>query len=254
MAFSYDEKTGNGVQRAFTFSFEGQDEAYIREEDLVVTVNGVEALFTLTSTNSLELPTAPEQGTVILIRRVMPKNLPYADFKRGNNFGQEVLNNSFLQLLYVIHELLDGFLPEGYEIQQDLPINGDLFVNGKASATESDPNSSNSLVNYREGDKRYKDPLMQAIGDFQSAITNVQAQISGGAPLEASAFSPVSWHDQVIENSVTIPDDKNAWSFGPVMSISQGSAVTVGEGSYWTIAEDSDINSNPFQSIDQGEL
>jgi len=77
---------------------------------------------------------------------------------------------------------------------------------------------------------------MQAIGDFQSAITNVQAQISGGAPLEASAFSPVSWHDQEVTNSISIPENKNAWSFGPVMSISSGQSVTISSGSFWTIA------------------
>ena len=70
----------------------------------------------------------------------------------------------------------------------------------------------------------------------QDADANLQSQISGGTPLEASAFSPVSWHDQTIENSVTIPPSKNAWSFGPTMTIEEGQAVTVSEGSFWTIA------------------
>ena len=65
---------------------------------------------------------------------------------------------------------------------------------------------------------------------------NLQSQISGAAPLEASAFSPISWHGQVIQNSVAIPDNVNAWSFGPEMTIAAGHSVTIGENSHWTIA------------------
>jgi len=81
-----------------------------------------------------------------------------------------------------------------------------------------------------------KDELDTTISNYQSADANLQTQISGGAPLEASAFSPISWHDQVVENSVTIPENKNAWSFGPTMSVAPGQSVTVSNGSFWTIA------------------
>lgn len=70
----------------------------------------------------------------------------------------------------------------------------------------------------------------------QEADANLQAQLTGNVPLEASAFSPISWHKQVIENSVDIPDDVNAWSFGPTMTIAHGQAVTIGNNSFWTIA------------------
>src|SRR5690606_22433922 len=70
----------------------------------------------------------------------------------------------------------------------------------------------------------------------QEADANLQDQISGGAPLEASAFSPISWHGQTIQNSVNIPANVNAWSFGPTMTIAPGQSVTIGENSFWTIA------------------
>jgi len=261
MAFSYVNRSGNGSEKAFTFSFEGQDDGYIREEDLVVTVGGVLAPFSLLSSNTLELVDAPPIGEGnVLIRRIMPKDVPYADFKRGNNFGQEVLNNSFLQLLYVVHEILDGFFPEGYTVRdavvflEDVMLNADLYVDGKVEVTNSDSTIGNSVVNFEKGDERYKVPFDEAVVALQSADANLQNQLTGNVPLAASAFSPISWHDQVIQNSVTIPDDKNAWSFGPVMSVAQGVAVTLGEGSYWTIAEGSDISSNDLQNIDQGEL
>lgn len=70
----------------------------------------------------------------------------------------------------------------------------------------------------------------------QEADANLQDQISGGAPLESSAFSPISWHGQTIQNSVNIPANVNAWSFGPTMTIAPGQSVTIGENSFWTIA------------------
>ena len=327
MAFSYVKRSGNGTQKAFTFSFTGQDEGYFRDEDLVVVVDGELASFSLTSSNTLELSVAPPAGEDnVLIRRVMPKDVPYANFKRGNNFGQEVLNNSFLQLLYIVHESLDGFFPEGYTIQsairfiEDATIDGNLYVNGKAEVTDSDQSVPDSVVNFREGDDRYKEPLESEVierkqedsnirdelmseesnirdelrsedsrirsefgaadssirselrsedssirdelrtedssirSEFGAADANIQSQLAGEVPLEASAFSPISWHDQGIQNSIIIPDNKNAWSFGPVMSVAPGAAVTVGEGSYWTIAEGSDISLNELQNTDQGEL
>lgn len=73
--------------------------------------------------------------------------------------------------------------------------------------------------------------------NYQSADTSLQSQISGGEPLTGSAFSEISWHDQSISNSIAVPSSKNAWSFGPVMSIATGQAVTIGAGSTWTIAD-----------------
>jgi len=254
MTFSYVQRSGNGTQKAFTFSFTGQDEGYFRDEDLVVFVDGAVVPFSLTSSNTLELSVAPPVGDGnVFIRRIMPKDVPYADFKRGNNFGQEVLNNSFLQLLYIVHESLDGFFPEGYTIQsairfvEDATIEGNLYVDGRAEVTNSDQSVPDSVVNFREGDDRYKAPFDAEVlerkqedsnirSEFGAADANIQRQLTGEVPLESSAFSPISWHDPIIENSVTIPDGKNAWSFGPTMTIDAGQTITVGLNSFWTIA------------------
>jgi len=65
---------------------------------------------------------------------------------------------------------------------------------------------------------------------------SLQAQLSGTNPPMGSAFSVISWHDQSVTNSITIPQNKNAWSFGPVVTVNPGQVVTVGTGSFWTIA------------------
>ncbi|MNQ05916.1 hypothetical protein D3C85_186570 [compost metagenome] len=74
-----------------------------------------------------------------------------------------------------------------------------------------------------------------------------------------SAFSMISWHDQVITNSIIIPDNKNAWSFGPTITIALGQFVTVGTDSFWTIANgattgDGTLNPEIPDPLDMGVL
>ncbi|MGL4584100.1 MAG: hypothetical protein ACRCVU_14105 [Flavobacterium sp.] len=81
-----------------------------------------------------------------------------------------------------------------------------------------------------------KSELTDEINARASGDANLQAQLTGNVPLEASAFSVISWHDQSVSNSVNIPNNKNAWSFGPTVAIDLGQVVTIGTGSFWTIA------------------
>lgn len=149
-------------------------------------------------------------------------------------------------------------------MNQDLDMNSFALLN-----VQTDVNDPDSLLTVGDADVRYYNVLgdtltgpmnvnSQVITGLKVAVlptepvrkqefdgevnariaadANLQAQMTGNVPLEASAFSPISWHDQTIDNSVAIPDDKNAWSFGPTMTISPGQAVTVGANSFWTIA------------------
>lgn len=273
MAFSYVQATGDGVNNAYTFSFTGQDQGYLRESDIEVTVDEAPASFTLLSSNSLELGIVPDEGSTIIIRRVMPKDETYADFKSGNNFGQEVLNNSFLQLLYVVHELLDGWFPEGFTVREAVD-----YLEGLRSLAP-DPSDPDSVVTFGTGDTRYinvdgdsmqgplvvreaqldseparKVELDSEILARQSADSNFQNQLTGNVPLESSAFSPISWHDQEISSSVIIPEGKNAWSFGPTVSIASGQSVSISTGSYWTVSDGQALESGTIQNYDEGVL
>jgi len=86
-----------------------------------------------------------------------------------------------------------------------------------------------------------------------AADANIQEQLTGNVPLESSAFSPISWHKQTIDNSVNIPAGMNAWSFGPDMTISDGQQVVIPEGSHWTIA-DGQLVTASASNVDYGEL
>ncbi|WP_312465703.1 phage tail fiber domain-containing protein [Atlantibacter hermannii] len=85
-------------------------------------------------------------------------------------------------------------------------------------------------------DEAIQESVEQEVSARQEAIENIQEQLTGNIPLEASAFSVISWHKQTVDNSINIPDKVNAWSFGPTVEISEGQSVKVGEGSFWTIA------------------
>ena len=126
MNFTYTRDIGDGNKTIFTMSFAGQDKGYIATTNVHVYVNGIEVQFTINplDPNKVYLSTAPAVGADVLIRRIMPKSVPYSDFKNGNPFSQDTLNNTNLQQLYVVQELLDGFLPDGFYMKQDVNMGG----------------------------------------------------------------------------------------------------------------------------------
>lgn len=129
--------------------------------------------------------------------------------------------------------------PIAYVIKQHT-TNGAILVDAsypKQDAGDVRVNSTNSLPfsTVQQALQTIQDTLLSEIDSRATADSSLQAQLGGQAPLTASAFSPISWHAQVIENSVTIPDSVNAWSFGPTMELLEGQVVTIGTGSTWTI-------------------
>lgn len=177
---------------------------------------------------------------------------------------------------------------------QDLDLNGNDLLN-----VNIDPTNPGSLLTVAAADLRYynitgdslegpfdadgndvtglsvptvdsgavrKDMLDQernerVAGDVALALADasLQDQINGTNPPMGSAFSVISWHGQHITNSITIPDDVNAWSFGPTMTIDGVNIVTIGDDSFWTIANgattgDGTLNPEIPDPLDMGVL
>lgn len=149
-------------------------------------------------------------------------------------------------------------------MHQQLDMNGFAVINA-----EIDVNDPDSLITVGEADARYYnvsgDTLTGVMNVNNQQVTNLrqsvaptdavrkqeltdeidarvngdaslQEQINGTNPPMGSAFSVISWHDQHVTNSIVIPDNKNAWSFGPTMTIDPGQVVTIGTNSFWTVA------------------
>lgn len=170
---------------------------------------------------------------------------------------------------------------------QDLDMNGNAFLN-----VGTNPDEPDSLVTVGEGDIRWYNVLGDTLegpmdvdgntvtglraplapteavrkqefdGEVNARVAgdaSLQDQLNGTTPPMGSAFSMISWHDQIITNSITIPDDKNAWSFGPTITIATGQFVTVGDGSFWTVANgattgDGTLNPEIPDPLDMGVL
>lgn len=181
-----------------------------------------------------------------------------------SGYNVSKINGNFVEIEAAINNDILHLQGGNNVMLQDLDMNGNSLLN-----VSVDVNNPDSLLTVGDGDVRYYnvsgDTLTGTMNVNNQTITglkvpvgateavrkldldaeisartvadvNLQNQMIGNVPLEASAFSPISWHDQSIDNSVTIPDNKNAWSFGPTMTISPGQTVTIGTGSFWTIA------------------
>lgn len=129
MSYTFTEYTANGTQTTFPFRFAGRDKGYLRASDILVEVrndgvwNTVSG-WTLTGTNQITFNVPPAANTKLRIRRVVEKEEPYAEFDRGVTLDMKSLNNSFIHLLEVSQELLDGFYPDGYFVKQDVSWGG----------------------------------------------------------------------------------------------------------------------------------
>lgn len=116
-----------------------------------------------------------------------------------------------------------------------------LYYNIKGDTLEGPFNAAGQeMYGLRESVNPTDAVRKQELTDETNARTagdaSLQNQLNGTNPPMGSAFSVISWHGQHVSNSIVIPDDVNAWSFGPVMTIDPGQVVTIGDGSFWTVA------------------
>lgn len=180
----------------------------------------------------------------------------------GYNLGK--INANFDEVQRVINDEVVHSIGGNNTMHQNLDMNGFDLLN-----INTNPNNPDSLLTREAADALYYnvagDTLtgtMQVGGqtliglkapvgpteamrkqefDFEVAARiasdeSLQSQITEGAPPTGSAFSVISWHDQQVANSIVVPANKNAWSFGPTLTINPGQVVTIGANSFWTIA------------------
>lgn len=134
MSYSYTERTGDGVATTFNFAFAGQGKGYLLASDVsVYYFDGTQWLpasgWSLTGTNQVTFLTPPSAGLKLLIRRIVDKLRPFASFDGGVMLDMNSLNNTFIHLIEISQELLDGFYPEGFYMKQNLNMGGWRIVN-----------------------------------------------------------------------------------------------------------------------------
>lgn len=196
MSFTFTEHTANGTQVTFPFSFAGRDKGYIKASDILVeqfTSTGWVTVtnWSLSGTNQVTFLSAPAAGVKLRIRRVVDKDQPYAEFSRGVALDMSSLNNSFIHILEVTQELLDGFYPEGYFIKQDINLGGNKLTN------------VGDGVNPMDGvNKLQLDAVDKKHTDWNNKQdTQIAALIAGAATgLARAAITPID----VTEGTVTV--------------------------------------------------
>lgn len=181
-----------------------------------------------------------------------------------SGYNLSKINENFDKVAQKINEEMVHTVGGNNTMLQDLDLNGNALLN-----VATDPDNPDSLLTVAEGDLRYynvtgdtltgpmnvniqtvtglrkatapteavrNQELTDEVNARVDADISLQDQLNGTNPPMGSAFSIVSWHAQVITNSIAIPDYVNAWSFGPTIEIAPGQVVEIGTDSFWTIA------------------
>lgn len=240
--------TGDGVNKNFPFKFlffddgdiyvyliDPAGDARLLSQDTEYSVTGVKD----PAGGTVVTSTAPTAGYQVLIERIVAETQP-TSFRNQGAFLPAIHEYAFDRLTMLIQQALWT----GRRSLQLSP-NGTVWdFKGLRGVNAGNPILPADVANKRyvdAGDNQVRAEFAAADAAEASARAaadaNLQAQLTGNVPLEASAFSEISWHGQVVNNSVVIPDNKNAWSFGPTMALAPGQIVTIGQNSFWTIAE-----------------
>lgn len=181
-----------------------------------------------------------------------------------SGYNLSKINGNFVEIQAAINNDVVHVQGGNNVMLQDLDMNGNALLN-----LATDPGNPGSLLTVAEGDVRYYNilgdslegpmdvdgnivtGLRAAVGPTEAvrkleldaeidarvdADMSLQDQLNGTNPPMGSEFSMISWHDQTITNSILIPDNKNAWSFGPTITLALGQVVEIGTNSFWTIA------------------
>lgn len=187
MAYALTTYTGDGGTVEYNVGFN-----WLAEDHVLVTVNAVTQVldtdYTITaSTNKVTFTTAPAGSAAIVIKRVTPKTEGgrVVNFTDGSGLSANDLNDSILQHLYIIQEMIDAdtdVAAVGLELVDDATpqLGGDLdsntfdiqFDDGKGIRDDSDNETllfgkTTSAVNYIEvsNSATGSSPVIEAKGD-----------------------------------------------------------------------------------------
>lgn len=184
----------------------------------------------------------------------------------SSGYNLSAINDNFQSLQTALNDNIlwrNGSVAGETLMTRDLDMNGNNILN-----IGTDLSESGSLITVGQADARYYNitgdelegtldasgnavtglPLASSPSDATrysqltdeasyraSADASLQLQIAEAAPIASAERPIVQWHGQTLENSVIVPDNQNAFSIGPQITIAPGQVVTLGENSYWNI-------------------
>jgi plasmid stabilization system protein ParE len=190
MSLTFSQTPGNGVNLSFPITNKG---GYFTDDDIVVefiTLATGEVAEQSPSTYEISsgfviFTVAPPDTVDVRIRRRITLDNPYSTFTRGNDFGKDNINKSFLQALYQIQQIADGFLPSDYYLKADLNAGARKITN---LADGSDPQD---VCTYGQLDNRFGDNTQNLLDaqTAQAAAEYAQALAEAAQALAETARS-----------------------------------------------------------------
>ncbi|HHP9706299.1 TPA: phage tail fiber protein [Yersinia enterocolitica] len=230
----YTVYTANGVTTVFPFNF-----MVFSATDLAVSINGtvLNSGFTVSGVGivnggAVTFLTPPVSGVTVTLARVMPL-VRVTEYQDNGDLLAATVNKDFDRIWMVL---------QGQAVDHSLALSRpggayDYYAGRGYRITDiADP------INDQDGTtKKYVGNVVSAAVAAEASlrtqeIASLQAQISGEMTVPASAFSIISYHQQILPNSINIPSSVNAWSYGPELTIADPAVVTIGDNSCWTIA------------------
>jgi len=203
MAYSYVRYTGDGTTTQYAIAF---SLGFLSRDDVHAFVNDVEVPFTWINDGLLELDTAPANGDAVLFRRIVSKEELIHDYHDGAVVIEKNLDESNMQNLMAVHEMLDGFF--------DLKVNNEVDMLMNRIINLGDPIDDGDAVNYRVLKDRIAD-------NEQYAIRAENAAAAATVSADAAEQSEISAHNSA--TSAALSKD-NAEAFADEAEISKNSA------------------------------
>ena len=178
MPYSYVTYTGNGATTQFAVPF-----SYIRREHVFVNVNQVSTAYTYVNDSTVQLATAPANGTIVEIRRSTPASTALVDFVDGSTPVAVDFDTSNLQHLYLEQELLDN---QGQTVSTDPATGLPTLANQRLTNVANPVNAQDAAT------KGYADANIASAAADAAAAAASAAAASASASTATSAASAAS--------------------------------------------------------------
>ena len=125
MANSILTYTGDGSLNLFALNFTLD---YTNQSDVAVTVDDVSTAFSFVTDSMISIDSgAPADGAVIQITRTVSDETLQNTYADGPSITAANLNASFLQLIYLVHQVVDGRFPDPFSV--DIDFGGNKAIN-----------------------------------------------------------------------------------------------------------------------------
>jgi hypothetical protein len=201
--YSYNRYESTG-QSEFAITFD-----YLSTEHITVYLDGVEQTTGYTidaGTNKVTFASAPDSGTVVLLKRVTPKTkaeyqAQIVDFQDGSVLTESDLDTAVLGLLYISQEAEDSATSDALGIDQ---TDQNWTAESKRIKSVATPTGANDAVTkeYVDGLELYDAPSVPQLYSF-TATASQTAFVMDPAPTSTDVNSFIVDLDGVVQKPTT---------------------------------------------------